>query len=58
MWPVQLIVAVVRLAQFLNAVWPIPVTAVPITKEVSPEFLKASLPMLPVQLMNALVTPW
>ena len=48
----------VRPAQFLNALLLMPVTAVPMTKEVSPEFSKALLPMLPVQLMDALMTPW
>jgi hypothetical protein len=57
MLPVQLIVAVVRLAQPLNASRLMLVTAVPMTKEVSPEFSKAFCPMLPAQLMNALVTP-
>ena len=58
MLPAQLIVTVVRLAVPWNAVLLMPVTAVPMTKEVSPELRKALLPMLPVQLMNALVTPW
>jgi hypothetical protein len=48
----------VRPAQFLNALLLMLVTAVPMTKEVSPELRKALPPMLPVQLMNALVTPW
>eukprot|EP01047_Picozoa_sp_COSAG01_P096973 COSAG01_NODE_27377_length_687_cov_1.173469_1_plen_85_part_10 len=58
MLPVQLIATVVRPVVSLNALLLMLVTAVPMTKEVSPELRKALLPMLPAQLMNALVTPW
>jgi hypothetical protein len=47
----------VRPAQFLNALLLMPVTALPMTKEVSPEFSKALLPMLPVQLIATVARP-
>ena len=47
----------VRPAQFLNALLLMLVTAVPMTKEVSPEFSKALLPMLPVQLIATVARP-
>jgi hypothetical protein len=45
----------VRPAQFLNALLLMLVTAVPMTKEVSPEFSKAVTPMLPAQLIATVV---